>query len=72
MTNEYHKRPNPHPVLQDDKDTMEEIDEDKLEAMDEVLQEAVRRKIIVDSGKRRWSDRTGRYEIVWKSKIFGH
>lgn len=72
MTNECHKRPNPHPVLQDDKDTMEEIDEDKLEAMDEVLREAVRRKIIVDTGKKRWSDRTGRYEIVWKSKIFGH
>ena len=64
MTKEYHKRPHPHPGLPD----KEEI----LEAIDEALQEAVRSGIIVDSGQRRWSNLTGRYEIVWKSKIFGH
>ena len=26
--------------------------------------------LIVDSGERRWSERIGRYEIVWKSKIY--
>lgn len=39
------------------------------EAIDEALQEAARKGLIVDSGERRWSERTGRYEIVWKSKI---
>lgn len=64
MTKEYHKRPHSPPGLPD----KEEI----LEAIDEALQEAVRSGIIVDSGQRRWSNLTGRYEIVWKSKIFGH
>src|SRR5204863_9639938 len=30
-----------------------------------------RKGLVVDSGQRRWSERTGRYEIVWESKIAG-
>jgi hypothetical protein len=40
-----------------------------VEALDQVFEEAVRKGIIVDSGKRKWSERTGRYEIIWKSKL---
>ena len=46
-------------------------DKEMLDAMDEALQRAVKEGIIVDSSERKWSDRTGRYEIVWKSKISG-
>jgi hypothetical protein len=35
------------------------------------VQELVRKGLVVDSGQRRWSQRTGRYEIVWESKIAG-
>ena len=31
----------------------------------DALEELVRMGLVVDSGRRRWSDRTGRYEIVW-------
>jgi len=48
----------PSPLLADD----QHFDE----AINEVIQEAVRRGYLVDTGKRRWSERTGRYEIVWK------
>jgi hypothetical protein len=34
------------------------------------IEEAARMGLIVDSGERRWSERTGRYEIVWKSKVY--
>ena len=40
-------------------------------AIEAAIQELVRKGLIVDSGKRRWSQRTGRYEIVWESKLFG-
>jgi hypothetical protein len=40
-----------------------------VEALDQVFEEAVRKGIIVDSGKRKWSERTGRYEIIWESKL---
>jgi hypothetical protein len=52
---------NPSLVLADDQDINE--------AINEAIQEAVRRGWIVDTGKRRWSERTGRYEIVWKSLL---
>ena len=58
MTNDYRNGRNPSPALADDQD----IDE----AINEAIQEAVRRGLLVDSGRRRWSERTGRYEIVWK------
>jgi hypothetical protein len=40
-------------------------------SIDEAIQKLVRKGWIVDSGQRRWSQRTGRYEIVWESKIAG-
>ena len=43
--------------------------DEMVEALDQVFEEAVRKGIIVDSGKRKWSERTGRYEIIWKSKL---
>jgi hypothetical protein len=27
--------------------------------------------LLIDSGRKKWSQRTGRYEIVWASKLFG-
>jgi len=43
----------------------------QMRALDEVFQDAVRKGLIVDSGRKKWSQRTGRYEIVWESKLFG-
>jgi hypothetical protein len=40
-------------------------------AIEEAIQHFVRKGWIVDSGQRRWSQRTGRYEIVWESTVFG-
>jgi len=40
-------------------------------AIEEAIQHFVRKGWIVDSGQRRWSQRNGRYEIVWESKLFG-
>jgi hypothetical protein len=40
-------------------------------AIEEAIQHFVSKGWIVDSGQRRWSQRTGRYEIVWESKIAG-
>ena len=40
-------------------------------AIEAAIQELVRKGLVVDSGQRRWSQRTGRYEIVWESKLFG-
>jgi hypothetical protein len=39
--------------------------------IEEAIQDLVRKGLVVDSGQRRWSQRTGRYEIVWESKLFG-
>jgi hypothetical protein len=41
---------------------------DKPEELSEIraaVQELVRKGLVVDSGERRWSERTRRYEIVW-------
>jgi hypothetical protein len=40
------------------------------EEIEEAIQQLARDGLIVDSRERRWSERTGRYEIVWKSKIY--
>jgi hypothetical protein len=40
-------------------------------SIEEAIQKLVRMGLVVDSGQRRWSQRTGRYEIVWESKLFG-
>jgi hypothetical protein len=38
----------------------------------QAIQDLVRRGLVVDSGRRRWSERTGRYEIVWVAREFAH
>ena len=43
---------------------------EKRKAIEEALHRLAREGLIVDSGERRWSEQTGRYEIVWKSKIY--
>ena len=40
-------------------------------SIEEAIQELVRKGLAMDSGQRRWSQRTGRYEIVWESKVAG-
>ena len=47
---------------------------DRPEELNEIragIQDLVRKGLVVDSGQRRWSQRTGRYEIVWESTVFG-
>ena len=46
---------------------LDEVDHDAIE---EALQDAARRGSIVDSGRRRWSERTRSYQIVWVSRIY--
>jgi hypothetical protein len=38
-------------------------------SIDEAIQDLVRKGLVVDSGQRRWSKRTGRYETVWESTV---
>ena len=40
-------------------------------SIDEAIQDLVRKGLVVDSGQRRWSERTGRYEIVWEYTAAG-
>jgi hypothetical protein len=40
-------------------------------SIEEAIQKLVRKGLVVDSGQRRWSQRTGRYEIVWESTVAG-
>jgi predicted Zn-dependent protease len=40
-------------------------------SIEEAIQDLVRMGLVVDSGQKRWSPRTGRYEIVWESTVFG-
>ncbi len=59
MTSEYLNRANPPPALADDKNH------------EETIQEAIRALkrvgLVVDSGSRKWSEQTGRYEILWRA-----
>jgi hypothetical protein len=43
---------------------LDDVDDDAIE---QVIQEIAG---FVDSGRRRWSERTGRYEIVWVASEF--
>jgi hypothetical protein len=45
---------------------LDEVDDDAIE---QVIQEIAG---FVDSGRRRWNARTGRYEIVWIASEFAH
>ena len=49
---------------------MLELDDDAIEAIEEAIQDLARQGLIVDTGHRRWSERTGRYEIVWAASEF--
>jgi hypothetical protein len=40
------------------------------DAIEQAIQDLARDGLIVDSGRRRWSERTGRYEIVWIASEF--
>jgi hypothetical protein len=40
------------------------------EAIDEAIQTLVKKGLLVDSGQRKWSERTGRFEVVWESKLY--
>jgi hypothetical protein len=50
-----------------------EVLTDKGKAMQEQIEEAIqslaREGLIVDSGQRRWSERTQSYQIVWVSRF---
>ena len=40
-------------------------------AIEAAIQDFVRRGLVADSGQRKWSERTGRYEIVWEHTAAG-
>jgi hypothetical protein len=40
-------------------------------SIEEAIQDCVRKGLLIDSGRKKWSQRTGRYEIVWESTVFG-
>ena len=40
------------------------------DAIEQAIQDLARQRLIVDTGRRRWSERTGRYEIVWAASEF--
>ncbi len=40
------------------------------DAIDELSKEMAAQGLVEDSGWRKWSERTRRYEIVWKSNIY--
>jgi hypothetical protein len=44
-----------------------EVDHDAIE---QAIQDLARQGLIVDTGRWRWSDRTGRYEVVWAASEF--
>ena len=46
---------------------LDEVDHDAIE---EAIQDLARQGLIVDTGHRRWSERTRRYEIVWAASEF--
>jgi hypothetical protein len=41
-------------------------------AIEEAIQDLARWGLIVDSGRRRWSERTRSYEIVWVASESAH
>ena len=49
---------------------LDEVDDDAIEAIEEAIEDLARQGLIVDTGHRRWSERTGRYEIVWAASEF--
>jgi hypothetical protein len=49
---------------------LDEVDDDAIEAIEQAIQDLARERLIVDTGRRRWSARTGCYEIVWAAREF--
>jgi hypothetical protein len=45
---------------------LEEVDD----AIEQALQDRAREGLIVDTGRRRWSERTRSYQIVWVAREF--
>jgi hypothetical protein len=46
---------------------LDEVDDDPIE---QAIQNLARKGLIVDSGRRRWSERTRSYQIVWVAREF--
>jgi hypothetical protein len=46
------------------------LDEGDDGAIEQAIQNLARRGLIVDSGRRRWSERTRSYQIVWIAREF--
>jgi hypothetical protein len=46
------------------------LDEFDHDAIEQAIQDLARQGLIVDTGERRWSERTGRYHIVWAATEF--
>ena len=46
----------------------DEADDDAIEAIEEAIQDLAREGLIVDTGERRWSERTRSYQIVWTAR----
>ena len=42
------------------------------EAIEQAIQDLAREGLIVDTGQRRWSERTRSYQIVWAAVESGH
>jgi hypothetical protein len=40
------------------------------DAIEQAIQDLARKGLIVDSGRRRWSERTRSYQIVWVAREF--
>ena len=43
-------------------------DEVDYDAIEEAIQDLAREGLIVDTGERRWSERTRSYQIVWTAR----
>ena len=43
---------------------------DDDDAIEQAIQNLAREGLIVDSGRRRWNELTGRYDIVWVAREF--
>ena len=47
---------------------LEEVNDDTIEAIEQAIQDLAREGLIVDTGERRWSERTRSYQIVWTAR----
>jgi hypothetical protein len=51
---------------------LDEVDDDAIEAIEQAIQDLARKGLIVDTGRRRWSERTRSYQIVWAAADSAH